>query len=110
MSNKNRDRGNKWELDVIKKLKHLYPEACSSRSESKNLDNKQVDICYTGLFHIQCKNLSTSPKYEILDEMPQDKIPVIAYKKTKKANTKFITQGEYAILRLDDFINLLEKI
>lgn len=110
MSNKNRDRGNSYELSVIKRIRHIYPDAVSSRSESKNLDNKQVDICYTGNFHIQCKLMATKPDYKILDEMPQDKIPVIFHKYTRKGKVNFITQGEYAILKLDDFINILEKL
>lgn len=110
MANKNRDRGNNYELTVIKKIKHLYPEAVSSRSESKRLDNKQVDIVFTGGFHIQCKLMSTKPDYKILDEMPQDKIPVIFHKYTRKGKTNFVSQGEYAILKLDDFIKIMELL
>ena len=108
--NKNRDRGNAYELTVIKKIKHLYPDAVSSRSESKNLDNKQVDICYTGQFHIQCKLMATKPDYKILSEMPQDKIPVIFHRYARKSKKNFISEGEFAILRVEDFIKLLEQL
>ena len=111
MANKNRDRGNAYELQCIKKLKHLYPNAVSSRSESKNLDNQQVDIVYTGEFYFQCKNMTTKPDYHIiLNEMPQGKVPIILHKKTKKSEKNFISQGEYAILRAEDFIKLLEQL
>ena len=112
MANKNRDRGNAYELQCIKKLKHLYPNAVSSRSESKNLDNKQVDICYTGKFHIQCKLMATKPDYKILSEMPQDKIPVIfhKYSRKKEGGKNFISEGEFAILRLEDFIKIMELL
>ena len=108
--NKNRDRGNKYELDVIKKIKHIYPDAVSSRSESKNLDNKQVDICYTGKFHIQCKLMSVKPDYKILSEMPQDKTPVIFHKYSRKKEKNFISEGEFAILKLEDFIKIMELL
>lgn len=110
--NRNRTAGHNYELEVIKSLKHLYPDAVSSRSESKNLDNKQVDICYTGTYHIQCKNMTTKPDYHvILNEMPKDKVPIIFHKKTKKkeGGTNFISQGEYVIMKAEDFIRLLEK-
>jgi len=95
---------------VIQKIKHLFPEAVSSRSESKNLDNKKVDICNTGDFYIQCKNTSSKVDYhKVISEMPKDKICLIAHKYTKKSNKNFVKQGEYIILKFEDFISLISK-
>lgn len=111
MSIRNRRAGNNYELEVIKKIKHLYPNCCTSRSESKNLDKNKVDICNTGDFNIQCKNSIKKPDYHvILNEMPKDKIPIIFHKQTKKREKNFVTQGEYVIIKAEDFINLLNTI
>ena len=109
--NRNRDAGHAWEREVINDLKSLYPDAVSSRAESRNLDNKQVDICYTGDYHIQCKNSITKPDYhKILKEMPNDKIQIILHKYTQKADKNFITKGKYAIMHYSDFKILIESL
>lgn len=112
----NRTAGNNYERQIVNELKQLgFPEAVTARSESKNLDDQGVDICNTPGYHFQCKNSKTNPKYtELLAAMPttlytKDDVyfPVILHKKTKKAGTKFIPQGEFAILKKEDFYKLL---
>ena len=93
-------------------IRHLFPDCVTSRVESKAQDDKGVDLCNTGNLQIQCKNMSTPLKYEdVLDKMPSSDslINVIFFKKTKKVNTTFREIGEFAILKLEDFVKLLEK-
>jgi hypothetical protein len=93
-------------------IRHLFPDCVTSRVESKAQDDKGVDLCNTGNLQIQCKNMSTPLKYEeVLDKMPSSDslINVIFFKKTKKVNTTFREIGQFAILKLEDFVKLLEK-
>lgn len=112
MANRNRTAGLNYERKIIKDLKELklFPAAVSSRAESKNMDDKGVDICNTPGFYIQCKNSKTNPRYDVLlEEMPQEPgiINAVIHQKTKKANTKFIAQGEYVVVKKADFYRLL---
>lgn len=107
--NNNRSRGNKWELDCIAALRGIFPEAVSSRAESRARDAAKVDICYTGEFNFQCKNLSKRANYEeILAEMPDEgRINVILSKLTEKKGKRFYEKGRFVILDMSDFINIL---
>ena len=120
--NNSRARGHKWELDCIKLLKELNipitENLVSSRSESRSRDNQKVDLinvdeAENGRFplNVQAKNFSTKLKYdEVLNEMPENgnQINVIFNKYTKKVGKNFMTQGHYAILDLDDFLQLFK--
>ena len=113
MANRNRTAGLNYERKIIKDVKELglFPNAVSSRAESKNMDDKGVDLCNTPGVFIQCKNSKTNPKYDtLLEEMPQELgvINAVIHQKTKKATTKFIAQGEYVIVRKADFYRLLK--
>lgn len=80
----------------------------TSRSESRNLDNLGVDIAGTQPINFQCKCTQNNPKYdEILGAMPEG-INVILHKKVKKTKSRFMPAGEFAILGLDDYIDLLK--
>jgi len=108
----NKTRGSSFERYCINKLKELgYDKAVSSRAESKNRDNLGVDICYTEPFNIQCKTLSKNIDiYDVITNMPSEEsmINMIFYRKTKKAKVNFVTQGEYAILHLNDFLTIMK--
>lgn len=103
----------RWCVNLFKTL-GLFPEAVSSRSESKRRDDQKVDIMYTGIFNFQCKNVATRINYvEVLSEMPVEsgRINVIIEKKTKKSTSgRFIEEGKYAHLKLDDLIIILTKL
>jgi lipopolysaccharide export system protein LptA len=110
-TSRNRNAGHSFELEVIKDLKEWYPDAVSSRSESRNLDNQKVDICYTGDIHIQCKNTTIKPDYhKIINQMPSDKKRVIVHKLTKKVSKNFVKQGQYVIMKYEDFLDILKQL
>ena len=97
-----RKKGNAFELYCIDKLSALFPQAVSSRSESKRMDDAGVDICYTGSFHFQCKAVERLGTYhDILSGMPEDKIRVILHKRNRK--------GTVAVLSFDDFIEMAKS-
>lgn len=119
---RNRAAGNGWELASIKRLKEVgYKDICSTRSNSRVRDGEKVDVMFKdeakyGRFpyNLQCKNVSKSLDYaKLLAELPQDSgaVNVIFHKQTKKAeNGRFMKVGEYAILELDDFYNILKRV
>ena len=113
MASRNRTAGHGWELNCIKQIKDIYPDAVSSRSESRRRDDQKVDLCYTGDFNIQCKNVATRCNYvEILESMPKEegRINVIFEKKTRKsANGRFMEEGRYVHLNMNDFIKLIRR-
>jgi hypothetical protein len=113
MSN-NRNRGNQYERDIVVELKSKgYSDVVTSRAESRNMDNKGVDVFGHSLpVHIQAKNYTKYPDIHKLlssELLPSDKETVIFHKKTKKAQTKFMTQGEYVYMTKECFYSLIEN-
>jgi Holliday junction resolvase len=104
----NRTAGHKYERDTVKKLKDLgYADVVTSRAESRNMDNRGVDIFGPSMpFHVQCKNSVRDLKYHKLfknDKLPNDKPLVIFHKRTQKANKRFVKVGEYVIMEYETF-------
>jgi hypothetical protein len=113
MSSRNRTAGHNFERQIVQELKILgFPEAVTSRAESKNMDDKGVDICNTPGYQFQCKNMKLIPNYhKILSEMPgNSQINILVHRKTKKSKSRFITEGDYIVLKKEDFYILLEKL
>lgn len=117
-SSRNRVAGHNLERLIVKELKELGYDAVTARAESRNMDNRGIDIfsppyCSNPLpVHIQCKNTVINPHYEDLltsELLPNDKPTVVVHRKTKKANTRFVTQGEYVLMKKSDFYNLIKK-
>lgn len=97
-----RAKGANYELAIISEMKQWFPDAVSSRSESKRLDDAKVDICYTGEFHVQCKAVEKlGSLHDILDSMPKEKIRLVFHKRNRK--------GDIVALRKDDFYKLLDR-
>jgi Holliday junction resolvase len=99
-SNRNRTAGNNFERKVVNELKELgFEDVVTSRAESRNMDNAGVDIFGKDLpYHIQCKNSKTWQNlHELItsDKLPEDKPLVVFQRKTRKANTRFVTEGDY---------------
>jgi hypothetical protein len=112
MSNRNRTAGHNWERECQKVLLPLFPKTLTSRNESRTLDNLKVDLTHTDPFYFQCKTTATKLDYHtLLNEMPQDNhVNVLLHRLTKKVNTRFIKQDDYAILKMSDFIDLITTI
>jgi hypothetical protein len=113
MSN-NRTRGNGYERTIANELRELgFEDVVTSRAESRNMDNRGVDLFGDSLsFHIQCKNSINYPKIsELLNSelLPTDKPLAIFHKKTKKAKVNFISEGEYVYLKKEDFYKLIKQ-
>ena len=117
---RNRTAGHNYERQIVKELKERGYSAVTSRAESRNMDNRGVDI-FTDLnnlegkelpVHIQCKNKTNQFNVgDILgsDALPTNKPTVIFHKKTKKATSKFVTEGEFVYMTKEAFYELLLK-
>ena len=106
MANRNREAGNKYELWIMDKIKFLFPNILTSRNESRTLDAQKVDFCNTNPFQIQCKLTQQTPNVDILDEMPEGK-NVIIWGKTRRKNKNIVKNGDYVIMKLETFIELI---
>jgi hypothetical protein len=112
MSNRNRVAGHNYERQIVNELKSIgFEDVVTARAESRNMDDKGVDIFGSSLpFFVQCKNSQNYPKiHELLSSelVPKEKPLIVFHKKTKKHNTRFITQGEYIYLNKEVFYNLI---
>ena len=106
MSNRNRDAGNGYELKILNRIKFLFPDILTSRNESRSMDAKKVDFCNTHPFNFQCKLQKQTPNVEILNQMPEGK-NVIVWGKTRRASVNMVKDGDYVIMKLDTFLDLI---
>jgi len=116
MSN-NRNRGNSYER--VKRLELIscgYKDVVTTRSESRNMDALGIDLMGQSLpFYVQCK-LSNNRAFnhhkwykERLERLPTDKPTFIFNKITSKSKSgRFMEDGEYVTLRINDFYKLLK--
>jgi hypothetical protein len=97
-----KNKGNKFELQIVQFLERLGFEAVTSRSESKRLDDKGVDIVTNAPFNIQCKAVErlSIPIHQLLKDMPTDKPPVVFHKRNNK--------GVIVSMKLEDFEKLIK--
>lgn len=63
----NRTSGHVFERTIAAQWRKIgYERTCTSRSESKSLDDDGVDLCFTQPFAIQCKRTQTQPNFRKL--------------------------------------------
>jgi len=128
MSNRNRTAGHNYERKIRKEVENYTGlKTITTRLASRDLDAKKVDIIfdvkdktirrnnYDCIIGIQCKTSSTNIKYEeIFDDFKRlntDEYPkhlAIVTNKTKKVNTKFLSQCEFVTVRKELFYEMLD--
>ena len=92
-----RQKGHNYEQVFCKMLRYFGWEAVTSRAESRNLDDKGVDIVDNTPFYFQLKaveRMNTS-YHDLLQSMPMEKIRVVVHKKNNK--------GSVVVMMLEDF-------
>ena len=124
-SSRNRVAGHRYERSKAQQLRDIgFTDVRTSRECSRKRDSQKVDLCNADEdefgrlpYNIQCKTLcSTAPYPRLLKELEQHngrkQINVVFHEMTKKkeGGKNFIGVGEYAILNLDDFINIIQKL
>lgn len=121
--NRNRTAGHILERKVAIKMREIgFPDAVTSRSESKRRDDAKVDIMNKDeaingrmIWNIQCKNCATSLPYpKVMSEMPKvgKEHNVIIHNQTERteSGTRFMTKGQFAIMNLDSFYQMAEAL
>lgn len=114
-ANRNRQAGHNFERKIVQELKELgHEDVVTSRAESRNMDNRGVDIFGADFpYYIQCKNSKTWQDIHGLttsEKLPTDKPTVVFQRKTKKVNERFMTEGDYVSMKKDDFYEILKQL
>ena len=103
MSNRNRTAGLNYERQIARELRNIGFEAVTSRYESRSLDDSGVDLATNFPLNPQMKVSINQPNvHELISTTDAE---IIFYKRVKKAGGKFMPQGEYVLLRKQDFYN-----
>ena len=103
MSNRNRDAGNAYECKIASELREIGFEAVTSRSESRSLDAKGIDLVSNFPLQAQMKTACNQPNFHKL--LTETEAQIIFWQKTEKAGARFMPKGEYVILAKNDLYN-----
>ena len=110
---RNRRKGNKFELEIVNKLKDIGYSGCrSSRSVNKLADANKIDIVDENNelpCNIQTKNTISTPRYFSIRDACTDKTKpfCVVWKKTGTGGHN--SQGTVAIIPIDFFLELLKN-
>lgn len=106
---RNKRKGNKFELEVINKLKEIgFIDCVSSRAKDKTADANKIDIVSEMLpINIQCKYTVSTPNYFNIESQCTDKSKpfTIIWKKSGKSGHN--SPGTVAIIPFNYLIELL---
>lgn len=108
-----RRRGNDYERTIVNELKELGFNVCTSRSESKSMDDKKIDIIDKDgqLPYLQLKRTQKTPDYfKIASECPlKDREFAILWNKQVATNKTFRSVGQLVMITKDYFYKLIRK-
>lgn len=111
---RNRRRGNTYELKIVNELKTITGNSnlCTSRLESKRLDDQKIDVCDPDNvlgFYLQIKcTQAVPPIKKINNEVGKKDKPLVVMWNAQEAREKNqVSVGEYAIVPKDLFYQLL---
>ncbi len=112
---RSRRRGHSYECKIVKELKEITKDEdlCTSRSESKKLDDMKIDIAdpnNTLPFYCQIKSTQQTPQIQKLNTEvgKKDKPLVIFWANQESRDTRQFTIGEYCIMPKTFFYDLLK--
>ncbi len=112
---KNRVRGHNFERLIVKELREITKDQdiCTSRSESKRLDDAKIDIADPNNvlpFYCQMKATQATPQIKKLNSEVgrKDKPLVIFWNAQEARDKKQISVGEYCIMPKQLFYNFLK--
>lgn len=99
-----RTKWHNYERIIAKEYRERYPQSCTSRAESKNTDDKGIDLCFTDRWQVQCKSYRNFPVAEAirtLKRMPKgDNI----------LHIKITSVGEAVVMDKDTRYSLLSQL
>lgn len=117
---RNKSAGSGWERELAIKFRELgFPHVITTRQGSRLRDSQKIDLMnsdeskYGRLpYNVQAKNVKGHLAYgKVISELPKEPgiINVILHKQTAKRNNRFIEVDRFAILYMDDFLNLIKQ-
>ena len=116
IGSRNRRRGHSYETRIVKELKEITGDEalCTSRSESKRLDDMKIDIADPNNvlpFYCQIKATQATPQIKKLNEEvgKKDKPLVIFWNAQEARDKKQISVGEYCIMPKEFFYKLIKS-
>jgi len=110
---KSRDKWHKYERQLAIKYRNIYPNCSTSRYSSRELDDKGVDLCWTGNYSIQAKCYAKYPvsvAIQTLKEMPKDTKMNILHVKIANPKLPLKKRWSVVILTEDDWMSLLSQL
>jgi len=105
MANRNKQAGSAWEREIVQRLIGMGYDAVTARYASRMMDDKGIDIVSDFPLKIQCKISINQPN--VHDILTNKECDVIFFRKVEKADKNFISKGDYAMLKLEDLLNLI---
>lgn len=116
IGSRNRRRGHSFECKIVKELKEITGDEslCTSRSESKKLDDQKIDIADPNNilpFYCQMKATQSTPQIKKLNEEVglKDKPLVIFWNAQEAKDKKQVSIGEYCIVPKKLFYDMLKR-
>jgi len=114
MANRNRTAGHNYERKIKRELTELIggSDWRTTREQSRAMDNAKIDLIDIngiGWFTVQCKTSTNLPKLEENLFKFNDKPNILFWKRTIKKKDKFVSKGEYVIMRKEDFYELVNR-
>lgn len=112
-----KNKGSSYERQIVKELKEISgnENLCTSRSDSKKLDDMKIDISDIDNalpFYVQCKKTQNLPPIKKLNEEVGKKDKPLAIfwnaQELKTGNVNITSQGEYVIIPKTLLYSLLE--
>ena len=109
-----RTKGHSYETKIAKEFRELgYTGVVTSRSESKSMDDKKVDLIDTEgklPYYVQLKKTQNTPPYhQISAECPlKDKPLILIWDKQVKKQVNICSAGEVVIVPKEEFYKLIK--
>lgn len=112
-------KGSNYERQIVNELKEISgnDNLCTSRSESKKLDDMKIDIADPDKvlpFYVQCKKTQNLPSVKKLnDDVGLKDRPLAIFwnaQELKEGNINITSQGEYVVITKKFFYDLLKNI
>lgn len=118
---RNKSAGSGWERVLAQKFRDIgFPHVITTRQGSRLRDSQKIDLMNSDEdkhgrleYNVQAKNTVGHLSYaKVISELPQEKgiINVILHKQTEKVNNRFVVRDTFAILYLEDFLKMVEKL
>lgn len=112
-----KQKGNAYERKIVNELKEITGDdaICTSRSESRNLDNDKIDIADPNNvmnFYTQTKSTQNTPSIKKINAEVgrKDKPLAIFWNAQEKREVNIISVGEYVIIPKEYFYELIKPL